>query len=260
MNSKILVSVALIAISLGLYGLAGNLTRPEVEAKKPEKRIKIWLARQAVSKGEMLQRSDIEIRKVKQTVAYGYGIRGDINLKFTPGMVSLEAINAGQAITPDLIILPDQAGYLEHIIKPGHVPSGIEVDWDTVIAGDIHPGSLIDVIALTSIDQNLASSKALHKFKRLNLSAILTGIKVLQIKEMVRQGKRAEVLPSKYSLMLELSQKQLARLTIAKRIAELEVHKSLTGSDSSLLKASAADVLAEYRAITEFRAGKTTLN
>jgi len=255
MNLKILVPVALITIGAGLYGLSGKLMKQEVEpalvdVAEPVKMLGIWQVNQDVKAGQMVAREQLKRIQVSESDANKKGVSENVELHIVKGMVASRNLVSGAWVMPSDFVTPEQDGYVGLIIAKNKVPYGIRVDSDTIIGGVITHGSLIDVIALSSVDQNLAASDRVQPIRTVYLSPILIAVKVLKV-ETKPQDSEMEV-----SLVLELSRKELAKLVIAKKISQLEFHKSVGPEQAEFLQANSGDILPTYQAIKEFRAGE----
>jgi pilus assembly protein CpaB len=101
----------------------------------------------------------------------------------------------------------------------------------------------------------LNPNEGASSFESININPVLVAIKVLK----VEQNERFLEQEAKVNLILELTRKQVAKLSIAKSIATLEVHKSVGPEQAALLHANSGDVLPEYRAIVEYRAGSVAI-
>ncbi|WP_238104609.1 Flp pilus assembly protein CpaB [Vibrio cincinnatiensis] len=270
MNSKLLIALALLAIAAGGYGLFAPATPPpaqpvvtEVPQAVPEKQWQVWVARHALQSGQLITRSDLELRQIDEQQALALGVNQDVRVEFLPEMRVNQSRLSGDILWPEMLLTPNQAGYMELILTPDHVPFPISVKAESVIGGVIRPGSLVDVLALSSLKQNLANDETVRSFETVSLTPVLMGVKVLQVNQQaVSEGSSTNinsVTRSQASVILELTRKQVATLTIARHIAQLEIHLSDGNSQVSELSANAGDVLTDYKAIQEYRAGKATV-
>ncbi|WED26087.1 Flp pilus assembly protein CpaB [Vibrio sp. DW001] len=258
MNFRILIPVALIAIGAGLYGLSGNLIKQDAEQNVVDvvedvNMITVWKAKEDIKRGQMVTRTQFYVTKVTEPEANDNGITEDVEIEFVRGEVSSKDISSDGWVTQLDLIKPDQDGYIDLIIADNMVPYGVKVDSDTIIGGVITHGSLIDVVALSSLSQNLASSDKVQPIQTVFFSPILIAVKVLKVEQNVLED------DTEVSLVLELTRKQLAKLVIAKKIAQLEFHKSVGAEQAELLQANSGDILPTYRAIKEFRAGDVNI-
>ena len=261
MKTKLIIAVATLAIVFGLYGLAGNLqaapANNSVPVIKQENKIKIWFVTHDIQSGERVKRSDLQIKIIPESEANQLGISEDIDLKFVKGAVYSRSITAEQVIYLEDIIAPQDADFIELVLKKNRIPFAITIANSDIIGGLINYGSYVDIVALTSTGNEYpgqSSPGESGKIKSISVSPVLMGIKVLQVQNTGLDVSKLSYKIDKINLILELTQKQVAKLTIAKRIAELQVHKSIGNTQASELSADAGDILTGYRAVKEFRA------
>lgn len=263
MKTKFIVAVATLAIVFGLYGLSGKLQatpkNETVQAVQQENKIKVWFVARDVQSGERVQRSDLQIKIIPESEANQFGISEDIDLKFTKGAVYSRSIASDQVIYLEDIIAPQDAGFIELVLKKNRIPFAINIANSDIIGGMITYGSYVDIVALTSTGNEFPGQSGPSesgKIKSVSVSPVLMGIKVLQVQDTGIDVAKLSYEAHKIDLILELTQKQVAKLTIAKRIAELQVHKSIGHAQASELSADAGDILTGYQAVKEFRANE----
>jgi pilus assembly protein CpaB len=266
MNLKVLLPVAVIAMGAGVYGLSGSLTQktatPVEKSVEAPKQLRIWLTKAALHQGQIVTNRDLETRLVPESEANKHGLVDNTDIKFITGMVAGQALEVGQWVTSNDFVHPDDPAYVDLTVSDGMVPYAIKVQPETIIGGVISHGSLVDVVALSSTSQNMASEGTVRGLQSVSLSPILRAIKVLQVQQY--SPTKVEKVTSKkvdtdVTMVLELSQEQLAKLIVAKKIAQLEVHKSFGADEALRLKANSGDVIPGYQAIKEFRAGATSI-
>ncbi|RBW66584.1 Flp pilus assembly protein CpaB [Vibrionales bacterium C3R12] len=266
MKNKIIIIIAAVAILIGLFGLAGSLSAPETDTVQaevvPEIKIKIWRLRHDVELGQKVQRNDFSIELIPESEAHTHGISEDIELNFEVGSVYNSARKAHSITDQNWIVQPNDDGYVELIIQPQRVPYAISVDPKSVVGGVITNGTVVDILALSipgsvaSVEVGAAQSA---RTRTISITPILIAVKVLQVKKTVVEATHNAVTQTEVDLILELTRKQVAKLTVAKRISELEVHKSIGKYKASDLQADAGDVLADFKSITEFRASEAQI-
>lgn len=259
MNFRILIPVALIAIGAGLYGLSGNLLKKEqepVEVTTAEDihYMTVWKAASAIEMGHVVTRRDFVREKITEQEANQHGLDLESSVNFVEGMVAAQPILPDQWITQDDFATPDQPEYIDLTIAKNKVPYGIKVNSDTMIGGVITHGTIVDIVALSSITQNLASTDNVKPIQTIYYSPLLMAIKVLKVEEKTLD-KGTEI-----RLILELTRKELATLIIAKKISQIEVHKSAGIEQAEFLNANSGDVLPTYQAIKEYRAESKNVN
>lgn len=260
MKNKILALFALVAIALGGYGLFFPDIK-EIPVASPvleeEELLSIWVAKQRLLKGEKIEHDDLKIRYVPISEAMENGISDSIELNFVDGMVASTTISNGEWVMLNDITYPDQDGYVDLIIQPNRVPYPIEVDPEVVVGGVIKNGTAVDVLALASINQNLANDNSVASAYGLNLTPLLMSVTVLQVNSVLFGEEEQQ---TRVNLILELTQSQVAKLTIAKRVAKIEVHKSLLNGDKQSLIADSGDVLPEFNAVKEYRPNQRSID
>ncbi|WP_417542976.1 Flp pilus assembly protein CpaB [Methylophaga thalassica] len=259
MNSKLIFLIAAVAIGVGVYGLIQPASAPApkravVEEQPKEPTFRVYLTKQSLAKGEPISTSQLEIEHWPQSKANQSGIDQDQVLPTSTTLLARNDIPAQSIIYLTDIVTEQSPDYLDFATAPGKVPFPIQIDSGSVVGGVVRNGTQVDVLALASTQQNLANDSTVGNFRGVSLTPVLMGIKVLKVEQLTETNKK-DVKSTKTTLVLELSSKQVATITIAKHIAQLEVHKSLAGTEAKDLSANAGDVLENYRAIKEFRAG-----
>jgi pilus assembly protein CpaB len=272
-NSKLIFIIAFCAIVFGLYGVSDLLLNSEqpapmqsVKTVQPTvKKIQVYFAKLPLNPGEKVTLAQLKKQILEEPEANKLGISEDTILPLTNGTVANMTIVSGSIVTADMLLGPDQAGYLDLVIEDNHIPYAIKVDRSAVVGGVINPGTLVDILAIASTEQNLATNPRISSYKSLSISPLIMAVKVLQVKRATIAETRNNPATEEVHLILQLTRKQNAKLTIAKRITLLEVQKSAgTETDRELreneLKANAGDVIAEYKAITSYRANSVSTN
>ncbi|WP_117235018.1 Flp pilus assembly protein CpaB [Vibrio maerlii] len=263
MNIRILVPIALIAVGAGLYGLSGQLIQtpppsptassgePVTQAEPAENSVTIWVTTQALTRGQAIDVTQFERQSVSEKEFERFGFV----TKLERGMVVKQTVAPGTRLTPKLVATPQDAGYVEAVIHPDRVPYAIEVEPNAIIGGLIDHGTLVDVIAISSASQNLADDVVITNYQSVSVSPLFAAVKVLKVDKqetLLEQG-RSQL---NVNLILELTRGQLAKLSIARKISLIEVHKSFGANVVHELQANSGDVLPDYRAIVEYRAEK----
>ena len=251
MKSKIILVLAVIAISIGLYGMSQTsdiaISTPEVITELdalPETTIVVWVAKKDIDFGSQLKRVDIKIQRISQTQADRFGIIRDTKFNFNKKLVIKQDIVQGSIITEEMVLTPGQEGYLNLVICDGKVPFNLSVDNDSVLGGAISIGDVVDIASISSSEQNLSNNDIISNVKNLKMAPLLTQIMVLDIiqkEKSIRLNSKSTKIVT--MLVLEVTNRELAKLVIAQRIAELEVHKSIGAEFAHELHADSSDVI-----------------
>lgn len=266
MNSKLLALIAFLAIAVGLYGLLqpNETVKPaqsNVSTPQPAVTYKVITLKSGVNRGDHIVRSNLIIETWPESKANQMGIDKDMTLPETNGeaLLARKALAAGDILYPDVLVSPQSQDYLDYVTQANHIPFPLEVSSTAVVGGAVRAGTFVDIMALASTDQNLANETTVRSFRGVSLSPVLMGVKVLKVEQSHQEATRTQPASTETTLILELTRKQVATMTIAKRIAQLEVHKSLGKASPKDMSANAGDVLDDYRAIKEFRADSAVI-
>lgn len=261
MNSKLLSLIAFLAIAIGLYGLLqpNQSTQPvqtEASTASPEVVYKVITLKSGLDRGETIARDNLIIETWTENKANQMGIDADMAIPETNGeaLLARRSLAPGDILYPDAVVSPQSQDYLDYVTQADRIPFPLEVSATSVVGGAVRAGALVDIMALASTDQNLANETTVRSFRGVSLAPVLMGVKVLKVAQSRQEATRNQPASTDTTLILELTRKQVATMTIAKRIAQLEVHKSLGKASPKDMSANAGDVLDDYRAITEFRA------
>lgn len=261
MNVKLISLFAVLAIAIGVYGITHQQQHAEIKPvqAKQEKRFTVYLAKANLVKGQKITRSNIYIEQWLESKAHQQGVDSNVSVDFSQNPIARQPIKQGDILYHSALVYENDPEYVDYIVDAGMIAFPIEINSDAMVGGVIHRDSTVDILALASTRQNLANGETVNSFKGVSLTPVLRNIRVLKLSKHIEKNKDGKVSGSKTSLVLELNPKQVATLTIAKRIAQLEVHQSVKNATAKELSANAGDVLDSYHAITEFRAGSATV-
>jgi pilus assembly protein CpaB len=254
MNSRIIFPVGLIAVGAGLYGLSQDYLNKqqvvssavaEVVQPAPVTMTTVWRAKQAIEPRRRIENKDFELISVPEDQAIALGIDPTEPLNIHSSWIATQAILSGEWLSPKSFITPDAPDYLDYAVSPNHVPFPMVVKGSTVIGGSVRAGAEVDIIAITEQNQ----SEGAYRINSVDIQPILAAIKVLK----VESDDGVFSTNDDVTVVLELSRKELATLTIAKTIAVLEMHKSAGIEQAAQLSANSGDVLPQFKAIAEYR-------
>lgn len=265
MRTKLILGVAFIAIIFGLYGLSGNLTRTEEavsERIEPVKYYSVWQVKEGASSTQVVKVEQLQAVQLSEQEAALKGIAEDMTFEFPVGAIYRADMRPGAILHRSDIVDPNSAEYLDLILADGYVPYPLKVSPDSVVGGVIRPGSIIDILALTT-PSTVASievgSSSIARGKSITISPVLMGIKVLRVNQSEINELSEDEVELETHLILELDRKQVSILSVARQIATLEVHKSLGSYRPAELSADAGDVLPGFKSVIEYRADTVTI-
>ncbi len=278
MRSRFFMIVSLVVLGIGLIGIlyikASSV--PDTPApssllaavETPETRYVIWTAKHDILVGDAVSREDLRIEKILEADAFELGIKQDIDITFVEGMVAKTNIPKFSPVMPENIVTPNQDGYFNLVIDSGYVPVPLSVSKKLLLGGLIESGSIVDLLVMTSSTQNLVNGPQIRDLSSVSIAPLFIGIKVLQVKKPKVQSniqdnikKSAESVPEPQdvTLILQLTRKQVAKLTIAQNIAQVEVHLSNGETSAFELSADSGDILSDYKSVRELRARSETV-
>jgi len=248
MNSKIILGLAVVAISIGLYGVAMEETQaPQVvktEQTQTDPKLLAWQANRKIARGEQVMRQDFQAVYFTRSQAGLHGLIADTHFDWQTQKYAKQTLQKGEVVTPELLTSPGRADYLTTVIEPGFVPFNVTVPGVDVVGGTISVGDLVDISVLSAPTQNLSKDKTVDDIQHLTMTPLLAQVPVLN---MITRERSVSTLSSEkvseVTLVLQVTNRQVAQLTVAKRIAEIEVHKSIGKEYSDDLKADSSDVI-----------------
>ncbi|MEZ9417944.1 Flp pilus assembly protein CpaB, partial [Vibrio sp. 10N.286.49.E1] len=83
-----------------------------------------------------------------------------------------------------------------------------------------------DILSISTPDTLLVETSSNRK-NSVSVTPIVMGVKVLQVNKQLIEASRTLPESTEIRLIVELTRNQVAKLTIAKHISSLEVHKSI---------------------------------
>ncbi|CAM4072789.1 Flp pilus assembly protein CpaB [Vibrio neonatus] len=231
-----------------------------------EKTFKVWMTTQEISRGEEVTREQLKIVSLKQAQAFEHAIDHDVEITVTPGMVINRDLKQGEFIFPEMLVTPEQDEYVNLIIQPNHIPYPIALSPEVLVGGGIQANSFVDVLAYTASNNSHIADDAEDveyldesDTRDVSISPLLMHVKVLKVSYPHKSDEEdsgedeADLLTQKATLVLELTQKQVAKMTVARHISDIAVQHSIGTEHSSDLSADVDDVLPNLNQVREMR-------
>lgn len=265
MRQNMILLIAFISIAIGLFGISESYFNPketETEAKievQEESKITVWLMKEPLKEGEQITLANVYKKQIVESKANEVGIYQDVEIEIKPGDVVRQDFARDDYFTQQSIVNKKSPEYIDLILKQGMVPYPFATNISTVYGGVIDVGDYIDVISLTSLEQNFADNERVDSYRSVSVSPLLTAVRILAVEDVGKSIDKNNV-----TLVLELSRSDIAKMVIAKRVSQLEVHKSsiesFGGHNLSVHKADTGDVLPDYFSVTELRGKERIVN
>lgn len=264
MRSRIVLLIAIVALVLGVVGGVQSLNRsapkpePTVEVEK-EEYITVWLANEGVVKGQPLATSMVTKTQMPLSQTLELGIKQDVELDFNPSTLTNRDIVRGEAIMSEYQTKKDAPGYVDLLITEGKTLYPLVVSEKNLINDYIRPGSYVDILTVSSPQDNLSGNiNKPKKFQGVRAKMFLKNIKVLNIGSDTEQPIKARS-PSQQSdtitVVIEVEPDDLARLALAQRTMHIEIYRSQQYTKPTM--AEVRNVIDNYVGIQEFR-GKSS--
>lgn len=258
MSQRIFFILAFLAIAVGVLGLSGFFQSKNTTASNISNvSIQVAQLKNPVSRGTMITADNIRYLRLREDDALQQGIVADVIINQVPGMVAKRDLTLTDYLSMGDFIVPGDPGYLDAVIEDHMTPYALTIERKDFIGSGISVGDHVDVIILTSDEQNIGEtsrSNHIESFRSLTVSPLLRNVRVLAIDE----EEEEELLP----LTIELDRDQVAKMVIARRIGIIEVIKSSNASQQKLLgmKADTHDVLPNFQSVTEIRGQSKAFN
>ncbi|BCN22817.1 Flp pilus assembly protein CpaB [Vibrio alfacsensis] len=247
MNTKVILVLATVAITVGLYGVTQSKSEIPVLPNKPkieEKKIKVWTLKRDLQKAERLSRRDINIEYLTREQAASFGIDSDTTLTFEQRLVAIAPIEKGDMLDDTMLTSPGEDEYISTVIEPGYVPFNMTVPVNDVVGGTIKIGDIVDISVMAATKQNLAAENTVSDINHLTMTPLIAQIPVLDMIKKERSSSRlTDEKTTEVTLILQVTNRQLAKLSVAKRIADVMIHKSIGENYVDDLHADSSDVI-----------------
>ncbi|WP_261857210.1 Flp pilus assembly protein CpaB [Photobacterium sanguinicancri] len=262
MKQRITYLFALLALGVGLYGVFTELVKPDVPVVVQQqgpiiKKVKVWLATSEITKGQNFSTGLLTSeQRLEKNADFAL-----LDLPYNQGAVFRHNIKQGQMLTQEDLIMPDNPEYIDTIINPGMTPFPLAVEQRHIIAAGVQAGDYIDILALTSLQQNMSSSDRVESPRAANIDVkpLLNRVRVLAVQgktyddqELVNYG--ADDASTFVTLVLEIPHRFISKMTLARRLSALEIYKSK--SNSQIPNAQTKDILPGYQGIVEMRGAR----
>lgn len=257
LNSRIVIFiVAFLCIAIGVVGIlpyindAGQTVIQANQDERPEPVYTLWFSHKSFEQGDPVSHKALYAKKVRQSDALAYGFDDDVTIRVNKGMVANQAIKPNTPITQSLFSSPGDADYIHLIISPDFIPYSFSVSDDNRIGDVIQFNDRIDILALTANNLNLSKSSIANKYNSLELTTVLSGIRVLGINTATQDEKDEG--QSVSHIIVEFNQAQLAKFLVVREVANIKVIKHIR-SITNPYRATISSVFPEQREIRQLR-------
>ena len=195
---------------------------PIVHAPPPKA---VLVARQAISRGQILKRSDLTWQRWPAgPIDPAYIVAGTRSRQSLAGWVARQPFAPGEPITTAQIVAPGDRGFLAAVLRPGMRAVSVPVTATSGISGFIFPGDHVDLLVTQTVTPP-GPHEAMHK----EAETILHNIRVLAVDQRLA-GKDGEAALA-HTATLEVTPKQSEIIAVASDMGRLSLSlRSLAGS------------------------------
>ncbi|MCY9852730.1 Flp pilus assembly protein CpaB [Vibrio mediterranei] len=268
MRSRLVLLVAVVALvvgALGVVDLFKSKPQPtiatEVTENKDEEHVAVWMTTEAYEKGHAITAQGVVKKQLPLSEALSLGVREDAKISFSPSVLLNRSLTPGEIVLPEYQVSPGQSGYIDLLVTEGMTLYPLEVSDKNLINDYIRPGSFIDVLTVSSPNDNLAGNVDKPKrFRGVKASMFLKHVKVLNVGD--DKGDNSSVTarsPTKENglttVVIEVKPDDLAKLALAQRTMHIEIYRSQTYKQPEY--AEVRNIIDNYTGIEELRGNET---
>ncbi|WP_353496040.1 Flp pilus assembly protein CpaB [Vibrio sp. CB1-14] len=268
MRSRLVLLIAVLALVIGAFGLLDMLNQkstPQAQAEvvpvQPvEEHVSAWRVSSDIAKGTPIQTEQVVKVQLPMSKALAHGVKQDTHIDFSPSTLTNRALEIGTIVLPEYQVKAGQPGYIDLLVTEGMTPYPLQVSDKNLINDYIRPGTYIDILTVSSPNNNLAANTDKPRsFKGVNANMFLKQVKVLNIDNDDDNSVTARA-PTKElgftTVVIEVNPDDLPRLALAQRTMHIEIYRSQTYRQSTYVEVR--NIMDNYVGIEEFR-GKTAM-
>ncbi|EGQ8926244.1 RcpC/CpaB family pilus assembly protein [Vibrio parahaemolyticus] len=264
MRSRLVLIVAIAALIIGVLGVVESFKNEpqstmtaEVIQEKNEEHIAVWMTTKPYQKGSAIDAQGVSKQQIPLSQALMLGVREDTQISFAPSILLNRSLSADEVVLPEYQVAPDQPGYIDLLISEGMTLYPLEVSDKNLINDYIRPGTFIDIVTVSSPNENLAGSIGRPKhFRGVKASVFMKSVKVLNIGDDGTSDRLASARsPSKEDgltkVVIEVNPDALPKLALAQRTMHIEIYRSQTYTQPEF--AEVRNIIGNYTGIAELR-------
>ncbi len=264
MRSRLVLLVAIVALIVGALGVIDlfksdpqPIATAAVVENTNEEYVAVWMTTEAYEKGHAISAQGVVKQQLPLNEALALGVREDAQISFSPSILLNRSLDLGDVVLPEYQVSPGQSGYIDLLVTEGMTLYPLEVSDQNLINDYIRPGSFIDILTVSSPNDNLAQNIDKPKrFKGVKASMFLKHVKVLNIGDDAKGDSSVTARsPSKENglttVVIEVKPDDLAKLALAQRTMHIEIYRSQTYNKPEY--AEVRNVIDNYTGIEELR-------
>jgi len=196
-------------------------------------RTTVLVAAGPIASGSLVQEDDLAWREVDaRSAPAGALVKGQVSTTQYVGSVARRSLAAGELVTANALIGPQDRRFLSAVLTPGHRAVTLSVDAAQSASGLVRPDDRVDVILV----QDLDAGQAVANPARAAAQTILSDVRVLALdRDFSRAAAEPAVLgaaPARgpvaapttpRTITLEVTERDAERLLLARQIGKVEI-------------------------------------
>lgn len=227
--SLIIIGALIWQQSFATASLSSQPVASVIEQNDVRRVAKTLVTRRAIQAGSVLKVEDLGWQELPHDYEHhiaGLFLDGFVRLDDLKGSLITRNLVAGQVLSSDDLVRPEQGHYLSSMMAPGMRAVTLNMPQDAVSYGLIRPGNRVDIILTTGVSVQEGAAKA---DPNLSAEVVLTDIKMLAIDSRLSdfdslQSKGSdEELIETVNVTFELQPKQAAQLLLAKKLGSISL-------------------------------------
>lgn len=271
MRYRLAMIVAIFALLVGGFGIYNNALNQnksgqsvvsQQKESSPTREdvvyVTTWRANGDLARGEPISVESVKREQLPINIALDEGISTDIQLDFSPSTLLNTNIEKGQLVLPEHQTSENDPGYIDLLITEGMEPYPMLVSSANLVKGYIRPGTVVDVLAISSPNENLSSERTGSiEFNGLKANLLLQNVKVLSVSDLVTeedaklQARSSTDDEQHVLVVVEVDPADIARISIAQKTMHLEVYRS--HKYDKPIYAEVRNVIDNYTGVSELR-------
>lgn len=266
MRTPLIIFITIVALIVGALGVVDFLNtkdKPtvttEVVSPEEDQYVAVWVTTNFYDRGDEVTSQGVAKKQFPLNEALKLGIREDAEISFSPSVLLNRSLKTGEVVLPEYQVAPNQPGYVDLLVSPGMTLYPLQVSNRNLIKDYIRPGSYIDILTVSSPNENLAGNLDKPKrFKGVEATMFLKNVKVLNIGGGDDDSENNYVTAQSpveedgvTTVVIEVDPNELTRLALAQRTMHIEVYRSQAYTQSE--HAEVRNIIDNYTGIEELR-------
>lgn len=176
-------SFAMLLTAFVWYDTSKPSTAPQTTTVPVEQFAKVMVVNRTLVTGSFLDKSSIEWKELSSLELAQLGsvfLQGVFDIDDVAGSIATQSILAETVISPDMLLHPDDAGFVSAIVTPGMRAISLRLDPTGAGFGLLRPGNNVDVL-LTSQSDIEQDANGTPIYNNIAVETVLQNVRLLAI-------------------------------------------------------------------------------